>query len=150
MPNFKIDNVAMTYQPTYWRVIPPESVDYPAAGYNRIVVQPETPPLLEVRWGQEGTYPALISEVKTKRGRDLVHALSWPDEANLKHKHCNVFFPEIPSGQGPASGVVDVLSLTFKAFNPLPGLVIIDLFRPGVITVADGWQSGMPPQADGY
>lgn len=139
MPTFKIDNVAMTIQPTHFSIIPPEHQVYPLAGANKIVVQPLIPPRIEVRWGQEGQAAAIIAELKLKRGRDLVHAISWTDEENVRLKHCNVFFPEIPSAYSdPMRKVVEPVTLTLEAINPMPGLAIVELFRPGVLTVADG------------
>lgn len=138
MATFKIDNVAMTIQPSHIGIIPTQQTIYPTSGANKIVVQPYTPPTIEVRWGMDATYPAVIAELKLKRGRNLVHAISWTNEAASRLKHCNVIFPEIGSGQGPAGSVVDVFTLTLEAINPMPGLVIVELFRAGVLTVADG------------
>jgi len=138
MATFKIDNVAMTKQPSHIEIIPPRQQIYPTSGANKIIVQPLTPPTIEVRWGMDATYPEVVAELKTKRGRDLVHAISWTNEDGARLKHCNVVFPEIGSGIGPARTAVDVMTLTLEAINPMPGLLLTTLFAPGVLTVADG------------
>lgn len=138
MATLYIDNVAMTIQPSHIEIVPPKPRIYPTAGANKIVVQPLTPPSIEVRWGMDATFLEVVSELKTKRGRDLVHAISWTNEENTGLKHCNVVFPEIGSGIGPARTAVDVMTLTLEAINPMPGLVLVELYRPGVLTVKDG------------
>lgn len=135
---FKIDNVDMTYKPSHVQVTPPEVSVYPGPGTGKGIVQPMIPPILEVRWGVDAAIRSAIAELKTKRGRRLIHALSWTNEGETGTKHCNAMIPEIGYGQGPSQSIADVFTLKCEVVNPMPALMITELFMPGVLTTGDG------------
>jgi hypothetical protein len=135
---FRIDNVNMTYQPSQISIIPAGSKEYPLAGHNIIMVRSELPPVIQIRWGEAVAKPAVIAELKAKFGRSLAHVVSFLAEDDSKVRHANVFVDEIPSTQGPDRNSIGPFTLKLQAFNPYPALAVVELYRPGTITVADG------------
>ncbi|MEE9401260.1 MAG: hypothetical protein V3V32_04495 [Dehalococcoidia bacterium] len=144
MPETKIDNVALIYPPSHVQIIPPRLTVYPGPGLGKVVVQPQTPPQIELRFGMQAARRETIAELMTRRGRPLVHMLSWTDEVGGRLRHRNVVIPEIGYGQGPAGTVVDTFSLVCEEIRPNPTLRIVKLTIPGAITIAndkDRWEA---------
>lgn len=138
MASFKIDNTAMTNPPSHIQIIYPELVSYPGPGLGKIVVQPMTPPTIEVRWGMDAVKRAVVDELITARATKMVHVASWTDETETRFKHRTVAIPPIGYGQGPTMGYVDTFTLRMEQIMPMPSLNIIELFYPGTIGTGDG------------
>ncbi len=137
----RVDNVdldADTVMPTQVRVIPPDPVVYPGPGTGKVVVQPLTPPVIELSWGPDIAPREVVAALKAARGRRLVHVLSWTNEDETGIYHANVMIPEIGYGQGPHQQGVDPFTLRCEVINPMPGLVTAELYVPGVLTTGDG------------
>jgi hypothetical protein len=117
MSIFQIDGVDLEYQPTRVAVIPPKETVYPLAGGAAIVVQPSTPPRIEVRWGEYGTYREVVAELRAARGSDLVHTLTFSGEDGITLWEATVYMPEIPWAQGVVETAVEPFSLSFQALT---------------------------------
>jgi len=144
MAETKIDNVTLVYPPSHVQVIPPPPTVYPGPGLGKVVVQPDTPPKIELRFGQQASRREVVAELQAARGRRMVHMLSWTDEVGGRLRHRNVVIPRIGYGQGPSDAVVDTFPLVCEEIRPNPSLMIVPLIVPGAITVADDkarWQA---------
>lgn len=135
----KIDGVLLTNDPSHIRVIQPQVKVYPTAGSGKIVVQPLTPPTIEVRWGDHDiALPAVIAELKAKRGNTLVHVLSWPTEDNSGYYHYLVYMPQIGLAQGPYQEVVDTFTLVCEVVNiNSAAMTEVTLAVAGTVSVGD-------------
>lgn len=119
MAFFQIDGANLTNQPSHVAVLYPEPADYPLVGKSRIIVIPETPPTIEVRWGMEGARPAIIAELKTARGSDPIHVITWIGEDLATVNQVTVFMPLVPFAQGPNRTAVDPMTLVLKALEDI-------------------------------
>ena len=128
--SIKINQVVLTNQPSHWAVIPPQDTVEATAGAGKIVTSPLVPPDIELRWGQEGTDPAVIAELKAKRGMRIGHVVSWASEDGLRQYHANVAIPQIGYGQGPSMNAIDPLTLLCPCYIPVPGARMITLDVP--------------------
>lgn len=133
----KIDNVALTNEPTHIQVVEPEPVASPTAGLAKVVVQPLVPGRIELRWGDVTAAKAAVNELRTKRGNRMQHVLSWTKESNTGTYYRNVVIPLIGYGQDTGAAV-DPFTLVMEEIRAMPALAAVELWRPGTITVADG------------
>lgn len=139
MAILKIDNVAMTQHPSHVLVIEPPTSTIPGAGLSKIVVQPMIPPIIEVRWGMAtASARSIVAELRTKRGMQLIHMLSWTQEDEARLYHRNVTIPFSGYGQGPTMGYVDTFTVRMEEIRPMPSLALIELARSGTLTTGDG------------
>ncbi len=136
----KIDNVALDEElmPMEVRVVPPEPVVYPGPGTGKIIVQPLTPPVVELHWGPNIAPKEIIAELKAKRGRRLVHVLSWTNEDETGTKQANVYIPEIGYAQGPGIEQMQPFTLRCECLNPNPYPQLKHLDVWGTIAAGDG------------
>lgn len=132
----KIDQVTLTNLP--YRIVAeePQPVAMPTAGYGKIVYVPRHPGALRLLWGQEDAAPAVVAELRTRRGQVPQHVISWTKETGTALYHRNVVIPFVPYAQtGPT---VDSFELLCEEYRPNPSLSVIELWLPGTIATGDG------------
>lgn len=153
----KIDNTTLTNMPSHWRVVEAEPSAMPTAGYGKIIHVPLVPGRLEWRWGDEVAVPAVVAELRSRRGSTPHHMVSWTketgDTTGLYHR--NVVIPIIAYGQAPGTQI-DRFTLAMECYRPSPALAAFDFWLPGTIATGDGQAKILTPAGgriiavDGY
>ncbi|KKN82083.1 hypothetical protein LCGC14_0313500 [marine sediment metagenome] len=137
MPDFKIDNVAMTNPPARWRIGEPAVVSTPTSAHGKIIQVLLIPGVISATWGEQNAVIAAIAELRAKRGMIARHVLSFTKEGGTGLYHRNVVIPLISVGQGDG-GVVETFSLDFEEYNPFPALAVWEFYIDGTIVTGDG------------
>jgi len=133
----KVDNVALTNNPSHVLVDEPRPTATPTAGYGKIIYVPRIPGQVQLQWGGEVAVPAIVAELRSKRGSVPQHMLSWTKETGVGLYHRNVVMPVIAYGQGPGAAI-DTFTLSLEEYRPFPSLAMWEFWIPGTIVVGDG------------
>ncbi|MFH1603484.1 MAG: hypothetical protein ABIH03_06220 [Pseudomonadota bacterium] len=133
----KLDNVVLANNPSHVLTVEPQPTATPTAGYGKIVYVPRIPGQVQLRWGDEAAIPAVVAELRTKRGSVPQHMLSWTKETGTGLYHRNVVMPLVAYGQGPGTAI-DTFTLELEGYRPFPALAVWEFWVPGVIAVGDG------------
>jgi len=133
----KLDNVALTNNPSHVLVAEPQPTATPTAGYGKIVYVPRIPGQVQLQWGGEVAVPAVVAELRAKRGSVPQHMLSWTKETGVGLYHRNVVMPIIAYGQGPGAAI-DTFTLTLEEYRSFPELTLWEFWVPNTIVVGDG------------
>lgn len=110
--NFKIDGVAMTFQPSKLEATPPRSTYTQMAGGGHTATRRPRGHSIRVTWGVDVSPNGTLAELRSAHAGTASHTIAWTDEDSVETS-VNVFF-DVPGYNITTAELTGAITIQFR------------------------------------